>query len=113
MIYELRIYDIIPNRREALYERFKQGALRLLAKHGFRIVDMWEPTDGQEKLIYLLEWHDEKERAELWNAFRHDAEWQQLKTNTEGEGAMVTRMDHLLLGSLPFAPHRIADRKSS
>jgi hypothetical protein len=74
---------------------------------------MWEPTDGQEKLIYLLEWHDEKERAERWNAFRHDAEWQQLKTNTEGEGAMVTRMDYLLLGSLPFAPHRIADRKSS
>jgi heme-degrading monooxygenase HmoA len=110
MIYELRIYDVVPNRREALYDRFKNSALRLLAKHGFRIIDMWEPTDGQEKLVYLLSWRDENERAETWHAFRHDPDWQQLKTSTEAEGMMVTRMDYLLLGSLPFTPHRLSDR---
>lgn len=113
MIYELRIYDVIPNRREALYDRFRQGALKLLAKNGFRIVDMWEPTDGQEKLVYLLAWKDENERAACWNAFRHDPDWQELKTRTEAEGAMVTRMEHLLLGSLPFAPNRLADLMGS
>lgn len=112
MIYELRIYDVIPNRREALYARFKEGALALLEKHGFRMVDMWEPTDGQEKLVYLLEWQDETERARCWAAFRHDPEWQELKTRTEAEGAMVTKMDYVLLGSLPFAPHRLADLKA-
>lgn len=113
MIYELRIYDVIPNRRQALYDRFQRGALRLLAKHGFRILDMWEPTDGQEKLVYLLQWQDETERARCWHAFRHDPEWQELKTSTESEGAMVTRMDYLLLASLPFAPSRLADRLGS
>ncbi|HSM41593.1 MAG TPA: NIPSNAP family protein [Afifellaceae bacterium] len=109
MIFELRTYDVIPNRRQALYDRFKQGALELLDRHGFRIIDMWEPTDGQEKLVYLLAWKDENERAAAWKAFRHDPNWQDLKTRTEAEGAMVTRMDYLLLGSLPFAPNRLAD----
>lgn len=111
MIYELRTYDVIPNRRQALYDRFRNGALDLLAKHGFRIIDMWEPTDGQEKFVYLLEWEDEKERAACWSAFRHDPEWQQLKTSTEDEGPMVTRMDYLLLGSVPFTPNRLQLRK--
>lgn len=113
MIYELRIYDVIPNRREVLYDRFRQGALELLARHGFRIIDMWEPTDGQEKLVYLLAWKNENERAAGWHAFRHDPEWQELKTRTEAEGPMVTRMDYLLLGTLAFAPHRLADPMAS
>lgn len=103
MIYELRIYDIIPNRREALYDRFKQGALRLLAKHGFRVVDMWEPTDAREKLFYLLAWKDANEREAVWRAFRMDPAWQKLKTGTEALGPMVTKMEYYLLQSLPFA----------
>lgn len=110
MIYELRIYDVIPNRRKALYERFTAGALDLLKKHNFRVLDMWEPTDGQEKLVYLLAWTDERERAACWRAFRNDPEWQDLKTRTEADGAMVTRMDHLLLHSLPFAPGTLDER---
>lgn len=97
MIYELRIYDIIPNRRPALYERFKSGALALLEKHGFKMIRMWEPTDGQEKLFYLLEWPDETVRAKRWNAFRSDPEWQELKTSTEAGGPMVTKMEHFFL----------------
>lgn len=103
MIYELRIYDIIPNRREALYERFRKGALRLLVKHGFRVVDMWEPTDAREKLFYLLAWKDANERESAWRAFRSDPAWQKLKTATEAAGPMVTKMDYYLVRSLPLA----------
>ena len=113
MIYELRIYDVVPNRREALYDRFRQGALALLEKHGFRMLDMWEPTDGVEKLVYLLEWNDENERAACWRSFRNDPEWRDLKTRTEAEGQMVTKMDYLLLGSVPFAPNRLASSEKA
>jgi hypothetical protein len=104
VIYELRIYDVIPNRKQALYDRFTGGALRLLAKHGFKIVDMWEPTDGREKLFYLLEWPDAIARDAAWRAFRADPEWQRLKTETEAAGPIVTRMEFYLVQSLPFAP---------
>jgi len=110
VIYELRIYDIIPDRREALYDRFKKGALRLLGKHGFRIVDMWEPTDAREKLFYLLAWKDANEREAVWRAFRMDPVWQKLKTGTEAEGPMVTKMEYYLIESLPFA-RRVAGSK--
>jgi hypothetical protein len=102
VIYELRIYDIIPNRRQALYDRFIEGALDLLRKHGFKIVAMWEPSDGQEKLFYVLEWPDENARAAGWNAFRSDPAWHDLKTRTEAAGPMVTKMEHFLLREVPF-----------
>jgi heme-degrading monooxygenase HmoA len=100
MIYELRIYDIIPNRKKDLYARFTEGALALLEKHGFRMIDMWEPTDGQEKLVYLLEWEDDNARADGWRRFRGDPEWQELKTRTEAAGPLVTKMEHVLLRSI-------------
>lgn len=103
MIYELRIYDIIPNRRVALYDRFKKGALRLLNRHGFRVIDMWEPTDAREKLFYLLAWSNAIERDKCWRAFRMDPVWQKLKTETEEAGPMVTKMEYYLLESLAFA----------
>lgn len=103
MIYELRIYDIIPNRRSALYDRFRKGALALLKKHRFRLIDMWEPTDAREKLFYLLAWSDATERDKCWRAFRTDPAWQKLKTETEDAGPMVTKMEYYLLESLAFA----------
>jgi heme-degrading monooxygenase HmoA len=110
MIYELRIYDVIPNRKQALYDRFTRGALKLLAKHGFKIVDMWEPTDAREKLFYLLEWPDANAREAGWRAFRSDPAWQRLKTESEAAGPMVTKMDYYLIQSLPFAPRRRGGR---
>ncbi|HZD53889.1 MAG TPA: NIPSNAP family protein [Woeseiaceae bacterium] len=103
MIYELRIYDIIPNRRGALYDRFRKGALRLLKNHGFRVIDMWEPTDAREKLFYLLAWTNATERDKCWRAFRMDPAWQKLKTETEEGGPMVTKMEYYLLERLAFA----------
>lgn len=113
MIYELRIYDIIPNRRQALYDRFKKGALRLLGKHGFRIIDMWEPTDAREKLFYLLAWRDANEREAVWRAFRMDPAWQRLKTGTEAAGPMVTKMEYYLIQSLPFARRLAGSRRAA
>lgn len=102
MIYELRIYDVIPNRREPLYQRFVDGALELLRKHGFRIVNMWEPTDGQEKLVYLLEWDSVEARERGWRAFRHDPEWAELKTRSEAAGPLVSKMESLVLEQVEF-----------
>lgn len=112
MIYELRVYDIIPNRREALYDRFKKGALQLLGKHGFRLVDMWEPTDAREKLFYLLAWKDANEREAVWRAFRMDPAWQKLKTGTEALGPMVTKMEYCLIQSVPFARRAAGSKRA-
>jgi heme-degrading monooxygenase HmoA len=102
MIYELRTYTLVPNRRAALYRRFQSGALDLLRKHGFDILDMWEPTDARELLIYLLRWQDANAREESWRRFRLDPAWQKLKTESEAAGPMVTKMDYVLLQQAPF-----------
>lgn len=102
MIYELRIYDVIPDKRAVLYERFTRHALALLKKHGFKIVDMWEPYDGREKLMYLLEWPDADTRERTWHAFRFDPEWIRVKSEAEKDGPLVTKMDYYLLHRAPF-----------
>ena len=86
----------------ALYERFKSGALALLKKHGFNVMHMWEPSDGREKLVYLLGWEDPNAREKAWHEFRFDPDWQRLKTETEAEGPLVTKMDYYLLQTAPF-----------
>jgi NIPSNAP protein len=42
MIYEWRIYEIIPGKRKALNERFAKSTIRLFEKHGMKVVGFWE-----------------------------------------------------------------------
>jgi hypothetical protein len=37
MIYEWRIYEIVPGKRKALNERFAKNTIRLFEKHGMKV----------------------------------------------------------------------------
>ena len=108
MIYELRIYDVLPEGRKALYKRFRDDALDLLARHGFDIVGMWEPSDGREKLFYLLRWDSADARERAWHAFRNDPDWIRVKSAAEAAGPIVSKMEFFLLHDAPFFPGKNA-----
>jgi NIPSNAP len=46
MIYELRIYDILPGRLAAITNRFAYTTSRFFAKHGIQVVGYWEDPVG-------------------------------------------------------------------
>ena len=102
MIYEMRIYDVLPEGREALYNRFRDNALDLLARHRFHIIGMWEPSDGREKLFYLLRWDSADARERAWHAFRNDPDWIRVKAAAEAGGPIVSKMEFFLLQDAPF-----------
>jgi hypothetical protein len=42
MIHQLRIYEIFEHNKAAFHARFRDHAARIMARHGFQIVAMWE-----------------------------------------------------------------------
>src|ERR1051325_7043650 len=60
VVHQLRIYEIFDNNKQAFHDRFRDHAMRIMAKYDFHIVSMWEAKNGtRTEFVYLLEWPDE------------------------------------------------------
>jgi hypothetical protein len=106
MIHQLRIYEIFERNREAFHARFRDEAARLMRRHGFRIVDIWESrADRRLEFVYLLEWADEAARDAAWKAFMADAEWIAIKRRTAARhGDLVGAIEDRTLRPLDYSP---------
>ena len=84
MIYELRIYDILPGRMAAINNRFAHTTSRFFEKHGIRVVGYWEDLVGtSNRLTYLVAYESLAHREQVWNAFASDPEWLAVNTVIE------------------------------
>ena len=58
-VYQLRIYEVSPDKREIFHNRFKDHALRIMKRYGFEIIALWESTSVVNfEFVYLLRWPD-------------------------------------------------------
>ena len=102
MLYELRVYEIAPNRMKAIVDRFTNITLDYFKKHGIRPVLFLEPVLGvSNQLTYLLEWSSLAEREKCWNAFSSDPGWQAAREETEKDGVIVLRFTNTMLREVP------------
>lgn len=82
-VYQLRIYELYPQTRAAFHDRFRDHAARIMRRHGFEIVAMWEAgTAEKPEFAYLLRWPDEARMKAAWSAFMADEEWARIKRET-------------------------------
>lgn len=93
-IYELRRYDAVPGKLDALLDRFRTHAARLFEKHGMTNVGFWVERDDEgkptETLVYLVA-HDSLEAAQQsWAAFWEDPEWVEVRNSGEQVTAAAT-----------------------
>ena len=111
MINQLRIYEIFEENKAAFHDRFRDHAARIMARHGFRIVAMWEAKgDDRTEFVYILAWPDEAARDAAWATFMADEEWQEIKRVTAAEhgslvGAIEDRTLRATAYSAPLAPN--------
>lgn len=86
--------------------------MRLMARHGFKIVAAWEsPREGGADLVYLLEWPDARTMTERWAMFRADPEWLRIKSETESkERPLVGEIRERVLYPLEYSPQRSLTR---
>lgn len=82
-IHQLRIYQIPKNNRVNFHKRFQEQAIRIMRKHGFNFVAIWESEHKRKiEFVYLLEWKNSDLMKKAWNSFMTDQEWKDIKTQT-------------------------------
>lgn len=108
--FELRIYHTHPDRMPALEKRFKDHTIKLLEKHGMKLVGFWKPIPapegGDTVLIYLVE-HASREAADKsWDTFRKDADWLKARADSEKDGPIVKKVEVQWWGATPYSAIR-------
>lgn len=105
-IHQLRIYEIFDTNKTAFHERFRDHAMRIMARYGFKIVATWESQhQNRTELVYLLEWSDIETMKKRWAAFMADQEWAEIKKVTaEAHGSLVGDIEDRTLELTDYSP---------
>lgn len=104
MIYELRVYHIVPGRMEAIHKRFSETTLDLFVKHGINVLDFWEVAEDN-KLYYVVEFENREVRDAAWASFTHDPDWINCKEASEASGKIVEKLESIFMTRVPYWPH--------
>ena len=106
MIYEYRVYEAAPGRMGDLQARFRNHTMRILERHGIKIIGFWTPSVGDynDRLIYILGFEDVAQREQAWADVGNDPEFQRVIAESEREGKLVARIRNTLLKPTDFSP---------
>jgi hypothetical protein len=109
VIHQLRIYEIFDSNKKAFHDRFRDHAMRIMAKYDFNIVATWESKkDNRTEFVYLLEWPDTETMADRWKKFLRDQEWITIKKETaEMSGPLVGEIQDHTLSLTDYSPRKV------
>ncbi|HEY0681271.1 MAG TPA: NIPSNAP family protein [Steroidobacter sp.] len=112
VIHQLRVYEIFENNKQAFHERFRDHAMRIMAKYDFNIVAMWETQqNGRTEFVYLLQWPDQATLKDRWARFMADKEWADIKKRTAAEhGRLVGEIEDRVMTVTDYSPTKIFQR---
>ncbi|WP_420232194.1 NIPSNAP family protein [Pseudomonas sp. ABY48] len=98
-VYQLRIYEIFENYKVAFHERFRDHAMRIMARHGFGIIALWEAkTDQRTEFVYLIRWPNADRMRQGWVNLMADQEWSAIKEKSAAEhGAVVGQIQEKVM----------------
>lgn len=105
-IFQLRIYEVLPDKRAQFHERFEKHALRIMQRYDFKPVVIWESASiSNFEFIYILEWPDVETMERQWKAFMADSEWIEIKRKMADEtGEPVQRVSSRVLEGVKYSP---------
>jgi NIPSNAP len=109
VIHQLRIYEIFDGNKKAFHDRFRDHAMRIMAKYDFKIVAAWESSkDNRTEFVYLLEWPDKETMTDRWDKFLRDQEWIKIKKETaEINGPLVGEVQDRTLYLTDYSPRQV------
>jgi len=109
VIHQLRIYEIFDSNKQGFHDRFRDHALRIMAKYDFKVVATWESKkDDRTEFVYLLEWPDRETMADRWEKFLRDEEWIRIKKETgEMYGPLVGDIQDRTLNLTDYSPRKV------
>ena len=107
-LQQLRIYEIPRTNEGVFHDRFRDHALRIMARHGFAVRSIWRSEhEGKVEFVYLLDWPDARAMKAAWAAFMADPEWAAIKKETGARhGRFVDAISDRTLEPVPWSPDR-------
>jgi hypothetical protein len=107
MLYELRVYDVIPGKLRALNDRFENITNAYFEKHGIKVVGFWTDVFGtSNRLTYMLAFDDMGHREKAWSSFSVDEERLAKFAETERDGMLVAKVTNTLMAPTKYSPMR-------
>ncbi|MEM6635198.1 MAG: NIPSNAP family protein [Pseudomonadota bacterium] len=105
MINQLRIYEIPKTNRGPFHDRFRDQAMPIFERYGFRIQAVWESQrDDKLYFVYLLAWRDADEMQTAWADFLADPEWTEIKRVTGAQhGTYVNGIEEFTLNPTDYS----------
>ncbi len=105
-VHQLRIYEVPPEIADVFHERFRDHALRIMARYDFDILGMWRSDyEGKTEFVYLLAWPEEATMKKQWRAFLADEEWIAIKKETAAaHGTFVNAIEDRTLHLTDYSP---------
>lgn len=105
-VHQLRIYEVHSGNEQAFHTRFRDHALRIMARHGFNVLATWEArSEERTEFVYLLEWPDEATMKARWASFMADEEWAAIKKQTgQAHGRFVDGIQDRTLHLTDYSP---------
>jgi len=107
-IFELRIYTTPEGKLAELDTRFRSPERSYFVRHGMMEIGYFHPMDPADgaghTLVYMLAHASRDAAAASWAGFRADPDWIALKTATEKNGALTTKVVSIFLTPTEFSP---------
>lgn len=104
-IQELRVYQSMPGKLDALNARFANHTIPLFEKHGIENIGYWTDDVGtSEQLIYMLGYPSLGDREKSWASFQADPEWQKVRAETEKDGVLTAKAVNTIIRPTPYSP---------
>ena len=86
MIYEIRVYEAVDGKAEAMKARFKNEVVKRFPGHGIELLGVFESATEAARLTYLTRFKSEDDRSKAWAAFGGDPDWCAVKAASEWTG---------------------------
>lgn len=90
MVYEIRVYEAVDGRADAMRSRFKnEVAAKFFPRHGIELVGAFVAPEEDGRLTYITRFSTEEARKAAWAAFGADSEWAAVKKASEINGPLL------------------------
>ena len=104
-VQELRIYEAMPGKMDALHDRFANHTMGLFEKHGMENVAYWTDEVGiNNRLVYILGHRDLGSREKSFAGFQSDPVWNKARAESEVGGPLVRKSHSTILRPTIYSP---------
>ena len=103
-VFEIRTYTTNEGKLDALNARFRDHTMTIFKRHGMENIGYWVPQDTPNTLIYIIA-HTSREQAKKnWAEFSADPEWVKVRTESEANGKIVTKVESVFANPTDYSP---------